>query len=113
MSVHIPRMQHQSKANQQKCDHEYDRFQIEQPLIQMVSRIITSFQTQDVICVKCSQTKDDNLAPTCKCGGAFRTSINKGEVKVRLRMIKSGESYVIISGRKYHGGECLHIGPGT
>lgn len=32
----------------QKCDVEYDRFQVEQPLIEMISRMITSFQTQDV-----------------------------------------------------------------
>jgi hypothetical protein len=32
----------------QACDTEYDRFLIERPLIDMVSRLVTSFQTQDV-----------------------------------------------------------------
>lgn len=32
----------------QKCDGEYERFQIEGPLIEMISRLITAFQTQDV-----------------------------------------------------------------
>ena len=89
---------------------EYDRFQIEQPMIEMISRTITSFQTQDVselvfrnvsgrltdlimqiICVKCSLSKDDNLASTCHCGGGYRTSLNKSELRTKLKMIKSGE----------------------
>jgi len=73
-----------------KCDAEYDRFQIEQPLIEMISRMITSFQTQDIICVKCSQSKDDNLAPTCHCGEGYRTSLNRGEMRTKLKMIRSG-----------------------
>lgn len=76
----------------QKCDADYNPFQIEQPLIEMVSRVISSWQTQDVICTKCNQSKDDNLAPTCRCGGGYRTSLNRGETKTRLKMIKSGES---------------------
>lgn len=44
-----------------------------------------------VICTKCNQSKDDNLAPTCRCGGGYRTSVNRAETKTRLRMIKSGE----------------------
>lgn len=44
-----------------------------------------------VICVKCGQSKDDNLAATCGCGGSYRTSLNRGEGKTRLKMIKSGE----------------------
>lgn len=74
-----------------KCDAEYDRFAIEHPLIDMVSRIVTSWQTQDVICQKCSQSKSDNLAPTCHCGGAFRPSLNRSELTNKLKMIQSGE----------------------
>jgi hypothetical protein len=36
------------ELTRQKCDAEYDRFQIEQPLIEMISRIINSYQIQDV-----------------------------------------------------------------
>lgn len=72
-----------------KCDSEYDRFQIEQPLIEMVTKTITNYQIQDVICLKCSQTKSDNLAATCKCGGGFRTTSNRNELKTKLKMIKS------------------------
>jgi len=78
----------------------------------MVSRLITAYQTQDVsrgrepqitrqieeskadaqvICVKCAQSKDDNIAPTCHCGGSYKTSMNRGEAKNKLKMIQSGE----------------------
>ncbi|WVR03512.1 DNA polymerase epsilon catalytic subunit A [Kwoniella sp. DSM 27419] len=76
-----------------KCDAEYDRFQIEQPLIEMISKLITSFQTQDVICMKCSQSKSDNLAATCHCGGSFKTSLNRGDIRTKLKMIKSVTDY--------------------
>lgn len=44
-----------------------------------------------VICVKCGQSKDDNIAPTCQCGGAYKTSMNRGDAKNKLKMIQSGE----------------------
>ncbi|OCF45186.1 DNA polymerase epsilon catalytic subunit A [Kwoniella heveanensis CBS 569] len=76
-----------------KCDAEYDRFQIEQPLIEMITKMTTNFQTQDVICMKCAQSKSDNLAATCHCGGSFRTSLNRAEMRTKLRMIKSVSDY--------------------
>ncbi|KAL7418809.1 DNA polymerase epsilon catalytic subunit [Cryptotrichosporon argae] len=72
-----------------KCRGPYDRFKIEQPLIETVSRTITSWQTQDVVCVKCSQSKSDNLAPTCGCGGSYRPALNRVELKNKLKMIQS------------------------
>ncbi|WRT63732.1 DNA polymerase epsilon catalytic subunit A [Kwoniella shivajii] len=76
-----------------KCDSDYDRFQIEQPLIEMISKMVTSYQTQDVICMKCSSTKSDNLAATCHCGGSFKSSLSKNELKWKLKMIKSVSQY--------------------
>lgn len=32
----------------QKCDCEYGRFQIEQPLIEVITKMITNYQIQDV-----------------------------------------------------------------
>lgn len=75
----------------QKCDAEYDKFVIEHPLIDVVSSVVTSWQTQDIICLKCGQTKSTNLSPTCGCGGAFRPSLNRGELTNKLKMIQSGE----------------------
>ncbi|KAK8845494.1 DNA polymerase epsilon catalytic subunit A [Kwoniella newhampshirensis] len=76
-----------------KCDSEYDRFQIEQPLIEMITRLLTMYQTQDVICQKCSQSKADNLAATCGCGGSFKPSLNRNELRTKMKMIKSVSEY--------------------
>ncbi|KAK4686206.1 DNA polymerase epsilon subunit 1, partial [Tremellales sp. Uapishka_1] len=76
-----------------KCDAEYDRFQIEQPLIEMISKLINTYQIQDIVCVKCHQSKSDNLAPTCGCGGGYRTTTNRAELKNRLKMINSVTDY--------------------
>ncbi|RXK36753.1 DNA polymerase epsilon catalytic subunit A [Tremella mesenterica] len=72
-----------------KCDAEYDSWQIQRPLISLISRMITTWQTQDVNCSKCGQSKDDNISSTCHCGGSFRSSLNKGEMKMKLKVIKS------------------------
>ncbi|WWC85914.1 DNA polymerase epsilon catalytic subunit A [Kwoniella dendrophila CBS 6074] len=76
-----------------KCDSEYDKFQIEQPLIETITKIQTSYQTQDIICMKCNSSKSDNLAATCHCGGSFKSSLNKNELKMRLKMIQSVSQY--------------------
>ncbi|WVW81918.1 DNA polymerase epsilon catalytic subunit A [Kwoniella bestiolae CBS 10118] len=76
-----------------KCDSEYDKFQIEQPLIEMIAKMITAYQTQDVICMKCSSSKADDLAATCHCGGSFKPSLNKNEMKMKLKMIRSVAQY--------------------
>lgn len=75
-----------------KCNAEYDRFDIEHPLIDMVSRVVTTWQTQDVLCIKCGQSKSDNLAPTCSCGGSFKPALNRNDQTNKLKMIQSGES---------------------
>jgi DNA polymerase epsilon subunit 1 len=76
-----------------KCNAEYDRFAIEHPLIDMVSRTVTAWQTQDVICLKCSESKSDNLAATCRCGGSFRPALNRNDTTARLKMIQSVATY--------------------
>lgn len=41
-----------------------------------------------IICTKCSTSKDDNLAPTCHCGGSYKPSLNRNEMKGRLRVLQ-------------------------
>jgi DNA polymerase epsilon subunit 1 len=81
-----------------KCSTEYDKFAIQHPLIEHVARIVTTWQTQDVMCVKCGESKSDNLASTCSCGGAFRPALNRAEVTGKLKMIQSGEYSCVARG---------------
>ncbi|GMK56709.1 hypothetical protein CspeluHIS016_0305490 [Cutaneotrichosporon spelunceum] len=76
-----------------RCGSSYDRFQIEHPLIDMASRLVSAWQTQDVVCLKCGEDASTNVAPTHKCGGSFRPSLNRGDVGARLRMIDSVAQY--------------------
>ncbi|WVN90957.1 DNA polymerase epsilon catalytic subunit A [Cryptococcus depauperatus CBS 7841] len=72
-----------------RCDAEYDRLQIEQPLIETVTKMIAHYQIQDIACQKCRQSRADNLAAACSCGGGFKTTTNRNDLKTRLKMIKS------------------------
>lgn len=59
----------------------------------MVSRAVSTWQTQDVVCIKCGEDKSDNLAPTCKCGGSFRPALNRADAGGKLRLIQSVAEY--------------------
>lgn len=76
-----------------KCGVAFDRESIEFPLIEHISRLVARWQTQDVVCTKCGQIKDDNLAPTCHCGGSFRPGLPRGEITTKLNMVKSVGEY--------------------
>lgn len=76
-----------------KCGAAYDRDSIEFPLIEHVNKIITRWQTQDIVCLKCGQIKEDNLAQTCQCGGSFKPSLPRGEITAKLNMLKSVSEY--------------------
>lgn len=73
------------------CLAEYDRMTIEIPLIDMVARLETSFQLQDLVCGKCHQIKSDNLAVNCNCGGAFRETSSRSEARKKLKGIVSSK----------------------
>ena len=46
-----------------------------------------------VVCTKCHTSKDDNLAPTCHCGGSYKPSLNRNEMKGRLRVFEGISEY--------------------
>ena len=69
------------------CHCEYDRTAIEAALINMVSRIVASFQLQDLRCSKCQQIKSDNLSIHCNCSGAYQLTQGKVEGRRKIRTI--------------------------
>lgn len=77
----------------QACMRPYDKLQIEAPLIDMVTLISAAYQTQDTKCVKCRQVKSDNMSATCICGGAYRTTLSKADLRRRLRGVLSVTEY--------------------
>ncbi|KAG8992881.1 DNA polymerase epsilon catalytic subunit, partial [Tulasnella sp. 427] len=71
------------------CECDYDRRAIEAMLIDIVRKLVTSFQLQDLRCAKCKQIKSDNLTLHCHCSGADQLTSAKGEAKRKIRTISN------------------------
>ncbi|KAG9043537.1 DNA polymerase epsilon catalytic subunit [Tulasnella sp. UAMH 9824] len=71
------------------CECDYDRRAIEVMLIDIVRKLVTSFQLQDLRCAKCKQIKSDNLTLHCDCSGADQLTCAKGEAKRKIRTISN------------------------
>ncbi|KAL1944013.1 hypothetical protein VTO73DRAFT_3831 [Trametes versicolor] len=70
-----------------RCDCEYDRTAIEFALVRMVGDAERRFAQQDLRCSRCAQLRSDNVAKHCGCSGNYQLTMNKAEVKRRLRTI--------------------------
>lgn len=69
------------------CGGEYDRTAIEFALIDMMRNLERAFAQQDLRCAKCQQIKSDNVSRWCKCSGAYQFTMNKADVRRKLRTI--------------------------
>ncbi|KAF8154614.1 hypothetical protein B0H34DRAFT_717308 [Crassisporium funariophilum] len=69
------------------CGGEYDRVAIEFALIDMTRTLERSFAQQDLRCSKCQQIQSDNVSRYCKCSGFYQFTINKADVRRKLRTI--------------------------
>ncbi len=84
------------------CRCEYDRRAIEVSVIDSVKQLATSYQVQDLKCLKCGQLKADNLAPHCKCSGSYSLTIGRSETRRKLR--------TVVNVAIYHGLDLLKVG---
>ena len=69
------------------CGGEYDRTAIEFALIDMMRNLERAFAQQDLRCSKCQQVKSDSVSRWCKCSGAYQFTMNKADVRKKLRTI--------------------------
>ncbi|KAF8901150.1 hypothetical protein CPB84DRAFT_1815239 [Gymnopilus junonius] len=69
------------------CGGEYDRTAIEFLLIDMTRTLERSFAQQDLRCSKCQEIQSDNVSRWCKCSGSYQFTMNKADVKRKLRTI--------------------------
>ncbi|TBU48980.1 hypothetical protein BD309DRAFT_883522 [Dichomitus squalens] len=70
-----------------KCGGEYDRAGIEFALVRLVHELERRFAQQDLRCARCSQVRADNVSRHCGCSGAFVLTMNKADVRRRLRTV--------------------------
>ncbi|KAI0746782.1 hypothetical protein C8Q80DRAFT_1105835 [Daedaleopsis nitida] len=70
-----------------KCGGEYDRASIEFALMRMVHELERRFAQQDLRCTRCGQVRADNVSRHCGCSGAFQLTMNRADVRRKLRTI--------------------------
>ncbi|RPD65491.1 DUF1744-domain-containing protein [Lentinus tigrinus ALCF2SS1-7] len=68
-----------------KCGGEYDRAGIEFALMRMVFEYERRFAQQDLRCQRCGQIRADNVSRHCGCSGAFQLTMNRADVRRKLR----------------------------
>lgn len=69
------------------CGGEYDRTSIEMILVNMVHSLERTFAQQDLRCGKCKQIQSDNVSRYCQCSGSYQFTMNKVDVRRKLRTI--------------------------
>ncbi|KAI0330341.1 DUF1744-domain-containing protein [Cubamyces sp. BRFM 1775] len=70
-----------------RCGGEYDRAGIEFALMRIVGDYERRFTQQDLRCSRCGQVRSDNVSKHCACSGNYKLTINKAEVRRKLRTI--------------------------
>ncbi|KAI9489936.1 hypothetical protein BDB00DRAFT_875783 [Zychaea mexicana] len=69
------------------CCAPYDKKAIEQRMVSQVQRWMTSYQLQDLQCMRCRVVKRENLMKQCdRCGSDFVVIHNKAELTRKLRV---------------------------
>jgi DNA polymerase epsilon subunit 1 len=69
------------------CSGEFDRLAIEFTLMDVVYGLERAFAQQDLRCSKCQQIQSDNVSRYCQCSGSYQFTLNKAEIRRKLRTI--------------------------
>jgi len=71
------------------CNATYGREHLEALLLEIVDEQVVRWQTQEIVCKKCGQTRHDLLAQFCHCAGQFVSTIDGAAVKRHLQAVLS------------------------
>lgn len=76
------------------CQSEYNKIALEESLIARIQASLLSWQTQDLKCKKCGvlQGDDSIFGDHCSCGGEWTGTMDRGEIKTRLRVMERASS---------------------
>ncbi|KAH9829905.1 uncharacterized protein C8Q71DRAFT_394203 [Rhodofomes roseus] len=69
------------------CGGEYDRTMVEFAMMDTIWDLERRFAQQDLRCTKCRRIRSDNLSRHCPCSGSYQLTINKADVRQKLRTI--------------------------
>lgn len=62
------------------CSSPYNNSEIENLLLETISRKFLAYNLQDLLCKKCSEIKLENLIKICKCAGEYQEVSPKGDL---------------------------------
>ncbi|KAJ3287646.1 DNA polymerase epsilon catalytic subunit [Rhizoclosmatium sp. JEL0117] len=68
------------------CGTEYDRFSIEQKLVDLVSKRLLVWQLQDLKCKLCKNIRARNVDQQCECSGEYTTTLSRPEFLRKLKV---------------------------
>jgi DNA polymerase epsilon subunit 1 len=68
-----------------RCGAEHDRTAVEFELIERVHTLERAAAQQDLRCARCGQVRADHVARIHDCGGSFRNTVNRTDVRRTLR----------------------------
>ncbi|KAH9975457.1 hypothetical protein BGW80DRAFT_1486180 [Lactifluus volemus] len=68
-----------------RCGAEHDRTAVEFELIERVHTLERAIAQQDLRCARCGQVRADHVARIHDCGGSFRNTVNRTDVRRTLR----------------------------
>ena len=68
-----------------RCGAEHDRTAVEFELIERVHTLERAIAQQDLRCARCGQVRADHVARIHDCGGSFRNTVNRADVRRTIR----------------------------
>ncbi|KAI9141033.1 DNA polymerase-like protein epsilon [Paraphysoderma sedebokerense] len=72
------------------CEMPYDKFQIEETLLEMVMNELMMYQLQDLQCLKCKDVKMENMLLFCgTCSGDYKVMREKSAMLRKFRVVRN------------------------
>lgn len=69
------------------CAHPYDMHAIEAEIVDELSRMLRTYQQQDLHCGRCRSVKADLMVSLCQCAGKYETTINRESLEIKIRIV--------------------------
>ena len=75
------------------CSNKFDKYLLQEALIEKFSSTIELFYTQDLRCTRCHKIKDDYMSAHCNCSGKWETVIPASQISKTIQVFRQVSSY--------------------
>jgi len=69
------------------CDHAFDTRKIQHLLIREAQCAVSTYQLQDLRCVKCKMMKQENMRQHCQCSGDFELTTKQNSLESSMHTL--------------------------